>query len=304
MLVVENKWFVQLDKFFRADEVALRPGKRRLFHAERDGHAVDAGYDGFLSWNRKLLVALLRDGDGFELDLQPTVHALRRAVVLAVSQAGELDTAAHVDGIDGRSRELVHAGVAPRNHAGGNERHAAANHVHGNDVEALAFVRRKLAEVGAKQIGKRPRRVDALVPPDEGRTLRALDNRGTDDGDGEIAAAAREDGFAQAFREGVSVGPTEMLGAAHANANKPVARPARPVTFQNAVEFRGGRGSNVAAASKGLSAKRLRELRAFGAGLDAADGFAEGSHFALRVKIRTVRRVVVSLQLFGDAAVA
>src|SRR5216684_5310259 len=176
MLVVENEWFIQLDKFFRADKVALRPGKWRFFHAECDGHAVDAGDDGFLSWNRKLLVALLRNRDGFELNLQPTVHALRRAVVFAVGQAGEFDTAAHVDGIDGRSRELVHAGVAPPNHAGGDEGHAAADHVHGNDIEAFALVRRKLAEIRAEQIGKRPRRVDALVPPNEGRALRALDN--------------------------------------------------------------------------------------------------------------------------------
>src|SRR6266849_8420489 len=119
MLVVENEWFVQLDKFFRANEVALRPGERWLFHAECDGHAVDARDNGFLPWNRKLLVALLRNRDGFEFHFQPTVHALRRAVMLAVSQAGEFDAAAPVDGIAGRSLELVHAGVAPRNHAGG-----------------------------------------------------------------------------------------------------------------------------------------------------------------------------------------
>ena len=131
----------------------------------------------------------------------------------------------HVDGIDGGSGELVEARVLALHQRGGDQRHAARDHVHGNDVEAFALVRRKLAEICAEQIGERAGGVDAFIPAGEGRALGTFDDGGADDGDGKIAALLREDGFAEAFRKGVGVGPAEMLGALHAGAHQAVARP-------------------------------------------------------------------------------
>ncbi len=62
--------------------------------------------------------------------------------MLAVGKAGELDAAAHVDGIDRRSRKLVQTCVAPRDDSGSDERHAAADHIHGDYVETLPLIRR------------------------------------------------------------------------------------------------------------------------------------------------------------------
>src|SRR5207249_6712297 len=100
---------------------------------------------------------------------------------------------------------------------GSNERHPAANHVDGNHVEALPLIRRKLAKIRAKKIGKRTRGIDAFVPTGEGRAFRAFYDRGADDGDGQVAAPARKDGFAETFRERVSIGHAEMLRATQAN---------------------------------------------------------------------------------------
>src|SRR4029077_17277814 len=125
---------------FGADEVALSTGERRLLHMKGYGHAIDTGDHGFLHGDREAFVALLGDGDGFKLHFEPTVDPVCRAVVLAVGKPRELDAAPHVDGIDRGSCELLHAGVAAREHGGGNDRHAAADHVDGNYVKALPFI--------------------------------------------------------------------------------------------------------------------------------------------------------------------
>ena len=96
--------------------------------------AIDARDDRFLHRDRQPLVTLLRNGNGFEFHFEPVLDSLLRPVVLAMREAGELDAAAHVDGIDRRSRQLIHPRVPPRNHCRRDERHAAANHVHGNHV--------------------------------------------------------------------------------------------------------------------------------------------------------------------------
>ena len=51
MLVVQDEWFVQLDEFFNTNQVAFRSGKRRLLHAQCDGHAVDSRNNGLLPGN-------------------------------------------------------------------------------------------------------------------------------------------------------------------------------------------------------------------------------------------------------------
>src|SRR5207249_6755856 len=184
-----------------------RAGERRLLHAQGNRHAIDAGDHGLLHGNREALVALLRDRYGFKFHLEPAIDTVRRAVMLAVGEPRELDAAPHVDRINRGSRELVHASVAPRNDRGSDERHPAADHVLGNNVEVLALVRRKLAEIRAEKIGKWPRGIDAFIPAGEGRALRAFHDRGAHDGDWRLAAAARKNGFAETFRERVSIRP-------------------------------------------------------------------------------------------------
>src|SRR5437879_2642705 len=156
MLIVKNKGLVEFDQLFRADQVALRAGERRLLHAQGNGHAIDARDHRLLHRNREALVALLRDRDGFKFYLEPAIDAVRRSVMFAVSEPGELDAAPHIDRINRGSRKLVQARMAPRDDRGSNERHSPADHVDGNHVETLSLVRRKLAEIRAKKIGKRP----------------------------------------------------------------------------------------------------------------------------------------------------
>src|SRR4029077_19635247 len=98
------------------------------------------------------------------LHFEPVLDALLRAVVLSMRQPGEFDAAAHIDGIDGGRRELIHARVPPENYSGSNQRHAAADHVHRNHIETFSFVRGELPEISSEQIGKWPRGIDALVP--------------------------------------------------------------------------------------------------------------------------------------------
>ena len=125
--------------------------------------------------------------------------------------------------------------MAARDNRGSDERHSAANHVDGDDVETLPLIRRKLAEIRAEKIGKRTGRVDTFVPAGEGRTLRAFHDGRADDGGGQIAPMVREDGFTETFCERVGVGPAEMLRAAQADAHEPVACPARAIAFQDTV---------------------------------------------------------------------
>src|SRR5260370_774486 len=174
--------------------------------------------------------------------------------MLAVSQPRELDAAPHVDWINRGSRELVHVSVATRDDRGSNERAPAASDVQGNHIATFPFVRRKLAEIRAEKIRKRPGGIDHLIPPGEGRALRAFYDRGAHDGDGQIAAAARKNGFAETLRERVSVRPAQMLRPAQANAREPIPCPACAIAFQNAVEFSGRRCRFVATASERLAA--------------------------------------------------
>src|SRR5712692_11407520 len=171
-------------------------------------------------------------------------------------------------------------------------------------TSTLPLVRRKLAEIRAKKVRKRPRGIDAFIPPGEGRALRAFYNRRAHDGDGQIAAAARKNGFSEAFRERISIWPAQVLSATQANASKPVPGPARAIALQNPVEFSGRRCRFVAAASERLAAKRLIEFGTFGAFFDAANRFAQRLDFALGLEFRIAGRIVIVLQLFGNPAVA
>src|SRR5260370_17012868 len=126
-------------------------------------------------------------------------------------------------------------------------------------------MRRKLAEIRAQKIGKRPGRIDTFIPAGKGRTLRAFHDRWAHDGDRQIAAVAREDGLAKTLRESVGIRPAEMLCPAQADAHKPVAGPACAIALQHAVELSGGRGSFIAAASQRLAAKSPLEFPPLGA---------------------------------------
>src|SRR5207245_1747855 len=161
VFVVEDEWLVKLDELLHTDELALRFGKWRLLHAQRDGHAIDAGNEGFLHGNRKPLVAQLGNRNCFKLYLEPTVDTLGRAVVLAVREPRQFDAASHVHRIDRGSRQLVYPGMTPGDYGGSDERHPAADHVDRDHVQALPLIRGKLAEIRAKEIRQRPGGIDA-----------------------------------------------------------------------------------------------------------------------------------------------
>ncbi len=170
---------------------------------------------------------------------------------------------------------MVQAGVAARDQRRGNQRHAAANHVHRNHVETLALVRRQLAEVRAKQIGERAGGVDAFIPAGEGRTLRAFDDGGPHDGNREIVAVAHEDGFTQALGKGIRVGPAEVLRAAQAHAQQAIARPAHAIALQHAFQLGGWHGRRIAGPPESLAPQRASQLRAFRPCFDVVNHLAE-----------------------------
>ena len=95
-----------------------------------------------------------------------------------------------------------------------------------------------------------------------------------------------------------------MLRAAQADADKPIARPACAVAFQNTVELSRGSSRFVAAAPQRLTAERFVEFGASGALLDAANGLAQRVDFAFRVELGIACGIVIILQRFGDPAVA
>ncbi len=247
---------------------------------------------------------MLGNGNGFELYLEPVFDALLRFVVLAVGEAGELDGARHVDGIDRGGGQLVQARVVPLHKRGGDERHPARDHVHGNDVKAFALVRRKLAKIGAEKIRKRAGGVDAFVPSSEGRALRTFDDRGANDGNGKVAALLREDGFAKTFRERIRIGPAQMLCALHAGADKAIADPTGAIAFGNRVKFTWSDFRRIACTAKGLAAKGFRQFRTFRPLLDALNHFTERSDFLFGIEIGMAAGIVVGAEFFVDAAVA
>src|SRR4029077_70878 len=120
------------------------------------------------------------------------LDSLLSAVMLTMSQAGEFDAAAHIAGIDAGSGELIDAGVFSLDQSGGDQRHSAANHVHGDYVETFFCVRRQLAEIGAEQIGKWSGGVDAFIPAAERSVLRAFNDGWPNNGDGQILSVARK----------------------------------------------------------------------------------------------------------------
>jgi len=73
----------------------------------------------------------------------------------------------------------LHPRVTPRDNGGGNQRHAPRNHIHRNDVEALAFIGRKLTKVRAQQIRQRPGVLMPSFHPENGERseLSTIDGR-------------------------------------------------------------------------------------------------------------------------------
>src|SRR4029077_736046 len=112
-----------------------------------------------------------------------------------------------------------------------------ANHVHRNNVDALLFVGRKLPKIGAEQIRQRTRSVDTFVPTGKRRARGAFDDGRPYYGNRQIFAAPRQNRFAEAFREGVSVRPTQTLRAFHSRSYEPVPFPAQAVASNNTLEL-------------------------------------------------------------------
>ena len=147
---------------------------------------------GFLRGRGKCFVARLGNRDGVEFQAQALLDVRLRAIKFAVAEAGEFDGAAHIAGVGDGSGELIDALVAARDERGGNQGHAAADQVHGDQVQALRFVRGKLAEKCSEQIGKRGGGVDALVPAEERLFQRRFHDGGAHDCDCGLGFASRK----------------------------------------------------------------------------------------------------------------
>ena len=161
------------------------------------------------------------------------LQSLLRAIVFAMREAGQLNRAAHVAGIRRGRGELIDAHVPALNQRCGDQRHSAADHVHGNHVETFARVGRKLTEIGAQQIGKRRGSVDAFIPSAKGKSRGSFDNRGPHNRDRQPGAACNEHGFGHAFRQRVGIWPAQPLRATHSDARQPIANPALAVSAQH-----------------------------------------------------------------------
>ena len=157
------------------------------------------------------------------------LETVLRAIKFAVAEAGQLDRAAHVARIrDGRG-ELIDALVAARDERGGNQRHAAADEIDRNQIEAFAFIGGKLAEKCAEQIGKRRGGVDAFVPAEERLFDGRFHDRRAHHGNGRVRMRVEKianERFGEALRERVGVGPAELVRARGAGVGKRLAQPA------------------------------------------------------------------------------
>src|SRR5256885_1611253 len=99
------------------------------------------------SFHQRIAPAAQRRNVHFE----PVINSLLRFVMLAMREAGQLNTASHVAWIDAGSRELIQARVLTLNERSRDQGHSAANHVYGDYVETFFLVRRKLPEVCSEQ---------------------------------------------------------------------------------------------------------------------------------------------------------
>src|SRR5207249_8065760 len=85
-------------------------------------------------------------------------------------------------------------------------------------------------------------------------------SRWAHNGNRKVLALPRQNRFAQALRERISVGPTQVLRAAQAYVGQTVAHPARAVAAENALEFRRRRRSFVPASPQNVPAKRFAQF--------------------------------------------
>src|SRR5579872_2910681 len=144
MLVEQDERLEQLDQFFQAFEVSFGLHQRRFLQWQRRHDALNRLYDRLLRRSRHAVVASLGNRNRVKTQAQPGLQSLLRAIVLAVSERGQLDGAPHVAGVCHRGGELVERIVPAFHERGSNESHSAANEDNGNKKEALAFVRRQL----------------------------------------------------------------------------------------------------------------------------------------------------------------
>jgi len=200
--------------------------------------------------------------------------------------------ARHVDGIDrGRWPAGTGARVVPLHKRGGDERHPARDHVHGNHVEAFALVRRKLAKIGAEKIRKRAGGVDTFVPSGEGACARNF-RRWRGERWQWKARAPVAPGW---IRQGLFVN-VYVLGQPRCCARFMPARTRRLRTqrarlrFVTASKFTRSDFRRIACTAKGLAAKGFRQFRTFRPLLDALNHFKERSDFPFRHRNRDGRR--------------
>ena len=186
---------------------------------------------------------------------------------------------------------------------GGDQRHSAAHHVHGNHVQAFALVGRQLPEVRAQQIGKRRRCIDAFVPAAERLVRGSFHDRGPHDGDRQPGAVPHDQGFGERFGKRVRIGPAEAPRASRSRARQAIAQPAHAIFADQIVEFRPCRLLAAAMFAERLPPQRRRDLRAFGARFGMRHDFLQRLPLALGVEIRNAERRVVRLHFLDDAAV-
>ncbi len=77
-----------------------------------------------------------------------------------------------------------------------------------------------------------------------------------------------------------------MLRTPQPNAHQAIARPARAIAFQHALQFFGGSIGGIDAAAQRLATQSIGQLRTFRTRFDALNRFAQRSNFALRIESR------------------
>src|SRR4029077_6946257 len=163
VFVVQDERLEERDEFDYFFEFAFAAGERGLRGEWFDG-AIDGLHESFLRWRGEFLITRFRNRDRMEFQGQAVFEAFLRAIVFAVTQACQFDGASHVARIRDRRGELIDALVAARDERGGNQCHAAADEIDGNQVEAFTFGGGELAKESAEKVGKRRGRVDSFVP--------------------------------------------------------------------------------------------------------------------------------------------
>ena len=198
---------------------------------------------------------------------------------------------------------MIDRRVTALDERGGNQGHAAAYQIDGNNVETLIFIGWKLAKESAQQIGKRRGSIDSFVPSEEGFFERRFDNRRAHDRNRQSLAAFCDQRFSEALGQRIRVRPAQFLRAACSGFGEISLQPADAILTNLIVEcgpvqiFRG------VLFGLRLHPQACGHFVALSPRLRLRDHVLQRAPFRLGIEVCKSARIVVGREFFSDATI-